>query len=353
MNYDYNLQRLARSSLIWLLLLCPYLPFSVSGNNTFPASGKVGVGTTAPQVYLDVEADTPQVRLGKPGQAGRILFDRASDGLASGKIGFRDSLESSLFDVFVQGGGGHLALGGQSKVSLYTGDVLGSAPERLTILSDGKLGVGNPSPRYSMDVAGSDIRLKLASGNGIHLRTDSYGNSYINNMNDFVSNGNTNNGFLKITAQTELSFATGDAGSSGTSRMTILGSTGFIGIGTTAPDYMLDINGTARAKEVIVESNWADFVFEPGYDLPSIEEVEAHIQSERRLPGMPSAEAVREHGVSIGETQTLLLQKVEELTLYLIEQEKQLEAQRKELEALKTLNLTLLETVNFLTEEGI
>ena len=95
---------------------------------------------------------------------------------------------------------------------------------------------------------------------------------------------------------------------------------GMVGINTRFPQNELDVVGTIRAEEVIVESNWADFVFEPDYALPSIDEVWAHIQNERRLPGVPSAEAVREHGVSIGETQTLLLQKIEELTLYLIQE---------------------------------
>ncbi len=98
-----------------------------------------------------------------------------------------------------------------------------------------------------------------------------------------------------------------------------IGNTGFIGVNTTTPDYELDVNGTARAKEIIVESNWADFVFEEDYELMPLEEVAAVIQAEKRLPGVKSAKEIHAEGASVGETQAMLLQKVEELTLYVIQ----------------------------------
>jgi len=102
-----------------------------------------------------------------------------------------------------------------------------------------------------------------------------------------------------------------------------------VGIGTTNPSHKLDVNGTIRAKEVIVESGWADFVFEPGYKLPDLAEVETHIQTHGRLPDVPSAEEVQGRGLSLGESQRILMRKVEEMTLYMI----QLESRNRELEA--------------------
>lgn len=110
---------------------------------------------------------------------------------------------------------------------------------------------------------------------------------------------------------------------------------GKVGIGTSNPTYKLDVNGILRAKEIIVESGWADFVFKEGYELSSLEDVESFIRANGHLPEIPSAKQVAEQGVSLGESQTKLLQKVEELTLYLIEQNKQIKELKTELSSLR------------------
>ncbi|NDV69240.1 hypothetical protein [Dysgonomonas sp. 25] len=105
--------------------------------------------------------------------------------------------------------------------------------------------------------------------------------------------------------------------------------TGSVGIGVDNPQNALDVNGTVHAKEVKIDNNgWADFVFETGYKLPTLAEVEAHIQEHKRLPEIPSEAEVKEKGVDVGEMQVKLLQKIEELTLYTIQLEKRI----KELE---------------------
>ncbi len=121
--------------------------------------------------------------------------------------------------------------------------------------------------------------------------------------------------------------------------MTVGGGTldGNVGIGTTNPTNKLDVNGTIRAKEIIVETGWADHVFAPDYQLAPLSEVEAHIRANQRLPGIPSAAEIGETGVSLGQSQTMLLEKIEELTLYAIEKEKrvaELEARLARVEAL-------------------
>jgi hypothetical protein len=106
---------------------------------------------------------------------------------------------------------------------------------------------------------------------------------------------------------------------------------GYVGIGTTHPDQKLTVNGTVHAKSVLVDLNVPvpDYVFDPGYPLLSLGEVKTFIDSHRHLPEIPSAEQVAKEGLNVGEMNVKLLKKVEELTLYLIEQNKQLAAQNE------------------------
>ncbi|HTK21237.1 MAG TPA: hypothetical protein VL442_17060, partial [Mucilaginibacter sp.] len=87
--------------------------------------------------------------------------------------------------------------------------------------------------------------------------------------------------------------------------------------------YKLDINGSARANEIVVNTTGADFVFDKKYTLPKLSDVKAYVDQNHHLPEIPSAKEMQANGMSVGEINTKLLQKVEELTLYLIEKDKQ------------------------------
>jgi hypothetical protein len=98
----------------------------------------------------------------------------------------------------------------------------------------------------------------------------------------------------------------------------------------------LDVNGTIRAKEVKVETGWADFVFHDDYHLKPLSEVNKFIKENKHLPEIPSASEVKENeGVNLGEMQTKLLQKIEELTLYLIQQQETIETLNAKVEKLE------------------
>jgi hypothetical protein len=115
------------------------------------------------------------------------------------------------------------------------------------------------------------------------------------------------------------------------------GYTGNIGIGTTNPDEKLTVNGVIHAKEVKVDLSGplADYVFKPDYKLMSLPQVEKFVKENNHLPQMPSAEEVTKNGLSMGEMQNKLLQKVEEQTLYIIELNKQVQTLKKQLEKLE------------------
>jgi len=125
-----------------------------------------------------------------------------------------------------------------------------------------------------------------------------------------------------------------------TNRM-IIKENGNVGIGTLDPgSFKLAVEGKVGASEVVVTLTrpWPDYVFEPRYDLPSLTELETYIKANKHLPEVPTAGEVEENGLNLGEMNALLLKKVEELTLYLIEQHKINEEQKK-------INKKLLEEI--------
>ena len=87
----------------------------------------------------------------------------------------------------------------------------------------------------------------------------------------------------------------------------------------------------------IVQDNWSDYVFDIDYKLLSLDEVEKFYKVNHHLPDVPTAKNIKENGVNVGQTETILLKKIEELTLYIVQQQKEMENQKKDIEALKSI----------------
>jgi hypothetical protein len=117
---------------------------------------------------------------------------------------------------------------------------------------------------------------------------------------------------------------------------------GKIGIGTEKPDELLTVKGKIHTQEVLVDLDGAvapDYVFEayftgssilyPSYTLPTLKEVANYIEQNHHLPGIPSAQVMEKEGLSLKEMNLLLLQKIEELTLYTINQQKEIDTLRE------------------------
>lgn len=106
---------------------------------------------------------------------------------------------------------------------------------------------------------------------------------------------------------------------------------GNIGIGTQNPSSMLSVNGTIKARELIVTNQgWADYVFDNSYNLLPLDQVAEYIQANKHLPDVASASEIESQGISVGDMQKTQMQKIEELTLYVIQLQKEInELQQK------------------------
>ncbi|MCA1752149.1 MAG: hypothetical protein ABR572_06005 [Cryomorphaceae bacterium] len=124
----------------------------------------------------------------------------------------------------------------------------------------------------------------------------------------------------------------------------LLSSEGKVGVGKDflssyflGSNHSLYVKGSAVAEEIFVklQADWADFVFEPDYPLMPLQELDTYLKQNKHLPDFPSAAEVKENGLALGETERLLTIKVEELTLYLLRMNEEMEALREEITTLK------------------
>ncbi len=184
---------------------------------------------------------------------------------------------------------------------------------RMLIQNDGNVGIGLLSPHGRLHINGGALRLGVGTS-----ETARAANVLEFGDNSYVKIGEWQKDNTLSFKAHSYSFTVGN-----------------VGIGITSPSYKLDVAGTIRAQELIVETTGADFVFADDYQLRPLNEVKAFIAENKHLPEIQSAQEMQENGVSVSELQTQLLQKIEELTLYLIQQEETIQELRQEVESLK------------------
>jgi hypothetical protein len=190
----------------------------------------------------------------------------------------------------------------------------------------------NSNQNFALDVkmanhgAPFEIRLRRLSGSGstcsggiVYIKIETNG-IYTENIFEGLSTSMTS-GYLGRTSGWQFPvmqdrFANSESGM-------FIKNNGNVGIGSINPSEKLSVNGNIRAKKLIVsQQNWSDYVFYKNYKLRPLNELEKFIQQYQHLPDIPSTKNVQSKGINVGDTQALLLKKIEELTLYIIEQDK-------------------------------
>jgi len=244
--------------------------------------------------------------------------------------------------------GNILSEDGNVQLNVNATDSIGTVSRVEYYLGTTLLGVDSTAP-YSYtwvnpDPGAYSVTAKAVDGGGnsgsatINFTIQSL-NYFWSTTGNIATGGDTS--FIGTVDTNRLAFRTHNI-----ERMSILGD-GTIGIGTKdTKGYALAVNGKAIFTKVVVKSYsaWPDYVFRKDFHLPGLPELERYVREHQHLPGIASEQEVNAGGVDVSEQEAALLKKVEELTLYLIEQNKKLEAQQnalkvqqKEIDALKAL----------------
>jgi hypothetical protein len=266
----------------------------------------VGIGTTTPAFKLDVNGRmrVKTGTLGSVGSSSGIWFEDYRDGSNRIFVGMRDSI----------------------RVGFYGSGTGGIGWDFVFNAQNGNVGVGIVTPAQKLSLNGT---LGFYSG-----ASEDYGGRIFSDLNDLHIRAKTGSLFgirgnlILQSPDPRGSEFTGNIGIGVDSPKTKLhiGGNVMIGSGNPASGYMLSVNGKVISEEVRVEldGDWPDYVFDKTYNLSSLQELEKFIRTKKHLPNIPAASQVVKEGFDLGDMNRRLLEKIEELTLYIIEQEKKL-----------------------------
>jgi len=282
-------------------------------------AGKVGIGTSTPAHKLDVNL-TSETNFKTYDYGSEVKVETSGGWARSNR--FTNGTQNSKTVAFgVESGNAFIATGFDSST-----DQTGYQNQKLSILGNGNVGIGATTP---------DAKLTIKNGTQL---VNFLVNKKLTGTWPPVAENATVTMQSSGTIAGNLAFATGNA-----ERMRIANN-GNVGIGTTNPGaYKLAVKGKIHTQEVKVDMiGWSDFVFEKDYSLPTLKEVAQHIQEKGHLKDIPSAKEVAKNGIFLGEMDAKLLQKIEELTLYTLEQEEKIQQLEKQNATLTDLSEKML-----------
>ena len=286
-------------------------------------NGNVGIGTTQPTQKLDLRGNM------------QIINDDQSS-----YIYMADPSSGSTMSYFSMG-----IKSSDRTYRINRGNTPGNYNDITIKYSNGNVGIGTDNPQSKLSIQG------VYYDSRIHLHSTGYGDGHEADLMlwacepnlTYTGVGVGNNIWNSPTQDAITRLNTARGGSymrllESEIRLNVVSNTGTdvnaifvksdanVGIGTTTPGtYKLAVNGKIGAEEIEVIQNIPDYVFEEDYNLRSLEEVETFINANKHLPDIPSAKDFEGKAVAVGEMQVKHLQKIEELTLYIIEQNKKIQ----------------------------
>ncbi len=317
--FSLPLGYVARTTICLLTVLL--ISSSLSAQNTYPwpASGNIGIGTTSASSNLQISGNAEIGDSQDPTKYGFLQLTRP---LNQGDNKFHLS--------FVRNGNSIAGMGyalNSNVLGIWQANTNQAAP-LIAMTTNQKVGIGTSTPANRLTIAGTQGDIHIGDAlfgqgyNGIWLNGSTNGLDY-----NFISKATDNNLYINRPAGAGIYFRQSNQD------QVIIAPNGNMGIGTMSPQGKLAVNGDIFAKKVkVTQTGWPDYVFEHDYPLPPLAQVERYVRENKHLPNVPSAASVEKEGLDLGDTQAVLLKKIEELTLYILQLNKRiadLEAQQK------------------------
>jgi hypothetical protein len=290
----------------------------------------VGIGTTAPSQLLQIRGEGSTTFL-------NVYNDKGSSGGTAGvQLGLNDggflTQDASRIEARIISNP-NSAL--DFKVYGTTVSGTGISPV-MSLLGTGKVGIGTTNPAQMLQVISGDDHTWMSIRNNKGAPGSTSAIQLGLNDGAFVES-DASRVEARVAAEAVAALDFKVYGGVLKTIMTLSG-TGEVGIGTTSPTEKLSVNGNIIAKKIkITQAGWSDYVFNTDYKLRSLSSLESFIKQNKHLPEIPSAKEVEENGISVGDTQALLLKKIEELSLYVIALNKKIEEQNKRIQQLERI----------------
>lgn len=323
--------------------------WTTNGTNTITSTANaIGIGTSAPASNLQISEPSTS----KPG--GVVAPTKSVFKISRGGTPGYSYNESAEFRI---GHGGPSVWGSQLDLFINSSSNQNDIPDQhmMTWAYNGNVGIGTTGPAARLHLVGNGVSIDggnsiSISNNALAIQGNTGGRSTtLGAQLEFVIPANTDG--TNAWGQARIITVAGNTANSSATGKMILGTrrsfdklgtgaqwyygndiiidgTGNVGIGTLAPDQKLSVNGTIHSKSVVIDLNgWSDYVFKKDYQLMPLSAVKAYIDHNRHLPDIPSEGHIVKDGLDLGEMNKLLMKKVEELTLYLIEEDRKLKVQ--------------------------